>query len=215
MAHPENPPGWDKRNLFEVLKEILKKILGDKHKLELREAIEAQEKKEENETYKKRKEEIEKKKEADAERKRLILDERRSTQPRADEADYEAVKRNIQKDTVKDAKKELNQTISSVIENIETGYEGSFYVFEDYINDPGKLTLLNNLIDANPKEAEAILELAKKNSKAHTKPGELFTIGRIIYLNTPSSQREAIDSILTAISTRVKDLMNVEFISQE
>ena len=123
MANPESPRGGDRRNLMDILKEILKKILGEKNDHELHEAKEAQKKKKENESVHNRKEQIEKKKREDAERKKLILDERRSTQPRVDEEDYETVKAKIHVNTIGEAKNELNQAILNSVINNEIGYE--------------------------------------------------------------------------------------------
>lgn len=189
--------------------EILRRILRTKQGGHLlHEAIKPQEQREKAETIKERKKRIAEQQSAEASRKGM-LDEIASIHKRVDTQDIEGVKAQLHRNTVVEAKNELSQAISSPSERgRQTGYEHSFYVFQEYVGQPASQQALNSLMDDNPKVAEAIYELAEKNSKVHNNAGELFRIARTLYVNTPDLQKDVIEPILSQISNKVKVLIN-------
>src|SRR3989338_7401487 len=202
MTSPEIPKGMIV-NIKRAI-EAFKKILADKHRLDLKKQLESEEEKKKHETIEKRREQKEKK---EAEERQREYHQRRSAQKRAEEVNLEEARKEIQNLDLKKAKEETEKSINQPEPDPDkrnlTGYEQNYYVFRHYSEDELRnnnqtdlRSRLEALMERNPKIAEAILLLSKKDAKVHEDPAELLRLSTIINSNTPSSEKEVVGQII-------------------
>ena len=204
---------------MEMLKEIFHRILGDKQREEIRKKAQKKKKNEHEEHYEKMKvAETAKRREEE----RLAWEERekereyhqRRSEHEQVQEDIAEARQKIQSRESKETKGELEKAISQpapTTEDLEkgkqiSGYEKSAFIFSGYENNPYR-AVLETLIDENPRIADIIHNLARKDSPVHDEPKSLLKEGRMLLLEVTDDRRYAIQPILDAIGRRVKELI--------
>ncbi|OGG18666.1 hypothetical protein A3D05_02205 [Candidatus Gottesmanbacteria bacterium RIFCSPHIGHO2_02_FULL_40_24] len=218
MINPEAGP--PRRNLMEVLKEILKQLLGKKQEEKLRKEEAERKSREKNETARKekneqirqqREKEKKKKEEREAEK---AYHERRSAQKRVEEEDLEKAREAIHKKSTEKIKEQIKNVIEQPEPEkgkITSGYETAYYLFPESLrNDPQKLNQLYRLIEENPRAASVLEALTEKDAVIHSDPGRLLEAGKLLYISTPDELKPVAEEIISVINRRIKELIPIK-----